>query len=252
MLRFLQQRFRALLRLLRGEQMDEIPAMFQPGAKLGVIEGHYPKYFPDDEAGRWMLFMLTAAHDTGVAIKLFSAFVTASSPTVRSFAAYQTSHTLYFWRLLLAHVSEANVGVNRGWASPDPVISAIRADPNVAAAKKEINRKLGEKFGSISVCECLERSRATAFHYYDTSPFDWGKHLAEVDPQEPVGLVPESGRSSDSRWVAADHFVLCRTSDMKNRSLQLAVRDVAFELIGFINNGLQPAYFEARDKAASP
>jgi hypothetical protein len=196
--------------------MDEaplypVPEMFEPNPeeKLGRIRGDFDALFPEDPASRWILELMTAQNDICIVLKLLESFSeTPDSDDLRQ--AYQNSHYLFFYRMLIAQTYEAWLTFNQKDRIESPIVKRIVEHDNVKKMHQKIRDLLGKKFnGGKTPLELMEKLRLSAFHYSDNDAGNWAADLKSNDGGPVLGIAG-SKFIVDRRWIVADKFVLAR------------------------------------------
>lgn len=223
----------------------QIPAILEPVGELGYIEANPSLFFPDDKASRWMLGLLLASEDIGVTMKLLTPYIMSPKVGVELHSQYRTSHMLYFWRLLLAHVHEAWCSFNK---SGDPLIVKIKGNNEVKDLIRKINKLRGRKVvGRKTAGDFMESCRHSIFHYGVDDEDRWGGTLKDMPADFKICVTHSELKSVDTRWLIADAYLLSRLNfaGFSDRDLQGTTRDVSIEIINLIRV-CQKAYFNER------
>jgi hypothetical protein len=115
----------------------QVPALLEPLGEFGTLKADPAKFFPDDPASRWMMSLLLANEDIGLAMKLMTTYLASPTLSDGRHAQYRTSHMLYFWRLWLAHIHEAWRTFNK--SVDHEVVNSVKASPDVEAARRSLS-----------------------------------------------------------------------------------------------------------------
>lgn len=223
-----------------------VPISFEPRGDFGLLKGDPAALFPDDAASRWMLSLLAANQDIGLALKLIAPFLAVPRSSVEPHRQYRVSHMLYPFRLWIAHIHEGWVAFNQ--AVDHDIVRRIKAAEKVEAARRKAAELRGKRIGSVSVGEIMEQCRHAAFHYTEWVDDKWREQLGLIGHDFALCVTHGDYKDVDSRWLVADEYVLSRLNrvDFGNRELHAAMRDMAFEITDLIR-ATQVEYFKLRD-----
>ncbi len=224
-----------------------IPTMLQLTKGIVTFRRDPRRYFPDDDASRWMLSLLAASHDIGLSLKLVTPFMVARPLKDNFQRQHRFSHLFYFWRLWLAHVHEAWLMFNKRTAHP--AVLAIKADPNIRAAFAAVCATRGKKvLKDLTAGDLMEKCRNVTFHYDEREGDKWKKQLKSLSHRFPLFITDGDGKQSDTRWLVADEYFLSRLNRLKFSSvrLQQATSRLTHEIL-FLVNACQQVCFEQRN-----
>lgn len=189
-----------------------MPEMFEPrsGEMLEPIRGDFDAWFPDDSASRWILELMTAQNDISITQKLLLSFDEApGSDDLRK--AYQNSHYLFFYRMLMAQTYEAWLTFNQKDNIKSPIVKRVAECDNVNKLCQDVRDLLSKKSdGGKTPLELAKKLRLSAFHYSDKDVGDWAADLKARDGGSVLGIARPTRLVVDRRWIVADKFVLAR------------------------------------------
>lgn len=225
----------------------QVPTLLEPQGELGTLKADPATFFPDDPASRWMLSLLLANEDIGLALKLVSTYLMSPRISVEPHAQYRTSHMLYFWRLWLAHIHEAWHAFNK--AVDHDVVRRVKAAEDVKLAQRKIAELRGRRIiGELTAADLLEKCRHVTFHYSEQDGDKWPEQLESLGPDFHVCVTHGDSKDVDTRWLIADEYVLSRLNpfELGNREMHEAMRDIAMNTISLVRV-CQKHYFNERE-----
>lgn len=228
----------------------QIPAIFEPVGELGHIDANPAVFFPDDKASRWMLGLLLASEDIGVAMKIFAPYLMSPKVEEDAHRKYRTSHMLYFWRLWLAHIHEAWRAFNQ---NADLVVRNVKETSEVKEVVRKIKELRGRRVvGKMTAGDFMEKCRHTVFHYTEEDSDEWGERVKGLSPEFNVCITHGELKNVDARWLIADEYLLSRLSiaGLRDKELNEITRDLAIEIMNLIKK-CQEAYFNEREPGFS-
>jgi hypothetical protein len=224
----------------------QIPFLFEPVGEIGSFKADPAKFFPDDAASRWMLGLLLANEDIGLAMKMVSTYMGSPTLSVKPHAQYRTSHMLYFWRLWLAHIHEAWDAFNKG--GDDPIIKQVKGTEAVKKAFRTVADLRGQRVvRDLTAAELFDKCRHVTFHYYEEDGDDWANQLKKLPADFEISLTHGDYRDVDSRWLIADEYLLSRLNPLEfgSKEMHKVMADIAIDTMGLIRT-TQKEYFNVR------